>query len=293
MQKKITIIGATGHLGQKVAAKLVKKGAEVTAVVRDPQKAKDLLPADVRLVQGDVSDPSSLHSALKGTRTLYLTLNTESLDASLPFHTEREGIINVVEAAKENQVEHIMQIAGIDWLHPEFAVQGMKYGTNEIRKDGIAAVKNSGIAYTYFYCSFFLDSFPKFIQGNQMAVLGNHVHPIYFTNSSDLADLIFNAIGNKEAWNRDFAVQGQYSLSYPEAAEEFLRHYDSNVELAVLPLETVHQMGLPAEQAQFIEHMLTYVEQLKECQVSEETWRILGKPDRTIASFVRESLEEG
>ncbi len=292
MQKKITIIGATGHLGHRVASILAKKGTEVTAIVRDPARARSQLPDTIELVQGDVSDPSSLHSALSGTETLYISLNTESLDPGLPFHTEREGVFNIVAAARENGVRHMMQIAGIDFLHPEFAANGMTYQTNEIRKDGISAIKRSGIPYTFFYCSFFLDSFPKFLQDKQLAVIGNHVHPIFFTNTGDLADMVYNAIGNEAAWNRDFAVQGLDSLSYPEAAKEFLRHYDADAEVIALPLETIRHMGLPDDQAAFAEHMLTYVEQLKEQQVSAETWSILGKPNRSIETFVHELIEQ-
>ena len=39
MTKSITIIGATGHLGHRVAAKLAGKGVDVTAIVRDPATA--------------------------------------------------------------------------------------------------------------------------------------------------------------------------------------------------------------------------------------------------------------
>jgi uncharacterized protein YbjT (DUF2867 family) len=292
MTKKITIIGATGHLGHRVTAKLVEKGVDVTAIVRDPVSAKSKLPSQVHLVQGDVSDPSSLTSALQGTKTLYITLNTESLDTSLPFHTEREGVINVVAAAKEAGVQHIMQIAGVDTAYPEFSVEGMAYGTNAIRKGGIEAIKASGIPYTFFYCSFFLDSLPKFLMDNQLAVIGNHVHPIWFTNSSDLADLVFNAIGNEAAKNKEFAVQGRQAMTYTEAATEFLSTYAPEAEVVELPMDAVGQMGLPDEQATFIEHVLTFVQQLREEHVSEETWEVLGAPKHTISSFAEELRSE-
>lgn len=292
MTKKITIIGATGHLGHRVTTKLIEKVAEVTAIVRDPKAAKTKLPAGVHLVQGDVSDPASLVSALQGTETLYITLNTESLDTTLPFHTEREGVINIVAAAKEVGVQHIMQIAGVDYAYPEFSTEGLAYGTNAIRKHGIDAIKASSIPYTFFYCSFFLDSLPKLLMDNQLAVIGNHVHPIWFTNSSDLAELVFNAIGNDAAKNKEFAVQGQQAKTYTEAATEFLETYAPEAEVIQLPMEAVGQMGLPEDQATFIEHVLTFVQQLKEEQVAGETWEALGAPKYTISSFAKELREE-
>ena len=292
MTKKITIIGATGHLGRRVTTKLVEKGVEVTALVRDVVAAKSSLPAAVQLVRGDVSDPASLTSALQDTETLYITLNTESLNSSLPFHTEREGVINVVAAAKEAGVRHIMQIAGVDYIHPEFSTEGMIYGTNAIRKGGIDAIKSSGIPYTFFYCSFFLDSLPKFLMDNQLTVIGNHIHPIWFTNSSDLAELVFRAIGNEVARNKEFAVQGPQAMTYTDAATEFLAAYAPEAEVIHLPMEAVGQMGLPEEQAIFFEHVLTFVQQLREEQVSSETWKVLGSPKNTISSFARELRSE-
>ncbi|WP_170335978.1 SDR family oxidoreductase [Ruegeria arenilitoris] len=292
MTKKITIIGATGHLGHRVTKKLAEKGVEVTALVRDPEAAKAALPAGVRLVQGDVSDPASLLSALRGTETLYITLNTETLDTTAPFHTEREGVINVVAAAKETGVQHIMQIAGVDTAYPDFSTEGIAYGTNAIRQGGIDAIKASGIPYTFFYCSFFLDSLPKFLMDNQFAVIGNYVHPIRFTNSSDLAELVLNAIGNDAAKNKEFAVQGWQAKTYTEGATEFLKTYAPEAEVTQLPMETIGQMGLPEEQAVFMEHLLTFVQQLREELVAGETWEVLGKPKHTIASFAKELREE-
>lgn len=292
MTKKITIIGATGHLGHRVTAKLVEKGAKVTAIVRDPAAAKAALPAGVRLVQGDVSDPASLASALQGTETLYITLNTEALDTTMPFHTEREGVINVVAAAKEAGIQHIMQIAGVDYAYPEFTTEGMAYGTNAIRKGGIDAIKASGIPYTFYYCSFFLDSLPKLLMDNQLAVIGNHVHPIWFTNSSDLAELVYNAIGNDAAKNKEFAVQGQQAKPYAEAATEFLGTYAPEAAVIQLPMEALGEMGLPEELAAFMDHMLTFVQQLREEQVNGETRKVLGAPKHTIASFAKELREE-
>lgn len=292
MSKKITIIGATGHLGHRVTAKLVAQGAEVTAVVRDPARAKTILPASVRLVQGDVADPASLVTALADTETLYITLNTESLDVTLPFHSEREGVKNIVAAAQKTGVGHIMQIAGIDFIHPEFSTKGMAYGTNAIRKEGIAAIKVSDIPYTFFYCSVFMDSLPKFLEGGEMAVIGEHVNPIYFTNTTDLATLVFNAIDNPAARGKEFAVQGREAMTFAQGSEEFLRHFAPEAQVLNLPFETVRQMGLPEDQVIFFEHLLSFLEQTSEQQVSAETWRILGEPQTTIASFAQELRAE-
>ena len=286
--KRITIIGATGSLGLSITKQLTKSGIQVKAVVRDVEKAKELLPQRVEIVYGDVSDRESLNSALTGTETVYLNLNTTNWDENAPFQPEREGIINVIDESKELEVEHIMLIVGIDLSHPEFATKGMEYKTNRIRKPAIDYLKNSGIHYTYFHCSVFLDSFPSFIQGEEFAIIGNHRHPVYFTNTLDLSRVISNAIGNEKAYNQAFTIQGTEGLSFPEAAKRFVNIYNPKIHVSEYPLETIKHLGLPnKEYEDFMEHMLTYVEQLCEEQVSGPTWEVLGKPEFTIEEFTK------
>ena len=290
--KVITIIGATGTLGLPVTKELNDKGVRIKAVVRDVTKAKEMLPKNVEIVYGDVSDKASLEEALAGSETIYLSLNTTTWNENAPFHTEREGIINVIDISKSIGVKHIMQIVGIDLSNPEFATKGMKYKTNIIRKPAIEHMKKSGLHYTYFHCSVFLDSFPAFIQGEEFAIIGEHKHPVFFTNTIDLAENIYNAIGNEKTYDQSFTVQGREGVSFPEAAESFLRVYNPNIKVSEYPMETIKHIGLPSiEEEQFMEHMLTYVEQLKEEQVSEPTWEVLGKPKLSIEEFAKTLLK--
>ena len=284
--KTLTIIGATGTLGLPLSKKLSQKGIHIKAVVRDIEKAKELLPNTIEVVYGDVSDKKSLKTALEGSETIYLNLNTTNWDEDAAFQPEREGIINVIDVSKILGIKHIMQIVGIDSSHPEFATKGMEYKTNRIRKPAMEYLKHSGISYTFFHCSVFLDSFPTFIQGEDFGIIGNHQYPVFFTNTSDLAENISNAIGNEKSYNQSFTVQGTEGVSFPEAAKRFVSVYNSNIQVSEYPMETIKHIGLPSKEYEdFMEHMLTYVEQLKEEQVSQPTWEVLGKPQFTIEKF--------
>ena len=285
--KTLTVIGATGNLSVPVIHCLLNKGTQVKAIVRNLDKAKELLLESVEIVYGNVEDVHNLKQAFQGSDHIYISLNTTSLNPDLPFHTEREGVKNIVEAAKHNGVKQIMQIVGIDSLHEEFATKGMVYKTNLIRIPGMEAIKKSGIPYTFFHCSVFLDSFPVFIQENHFAIIGDHKYPIYYTNTSDLALNIFNAIGNPQAFNKVYAVQGKEGVLFEEAAKRFAAVYAPEVTVGVYPLSTIKEMGLPPEDEAFMEHMLSYVEQLKEEPVAERTWKELGEPETGIEAFAQ------
>lgn len=66
----ILVTGATGTVGRQVIEQLVRRGADVRALVRDPSKAD--FPAGVAVAQGDLLDVDSLRNAVSGVSTLFL-----------------------------------------------------------------------------------------------------------------------------------------------------------------------------------------------------------------------------
>ena len=59
---KVLVTGATGNVGSVVVAELLKRGAEVRALIRKPDGA-DKLPANVEVAIGDLLDPVSIEEA--------------------------------------------------------------------------------------------------------------------------------------------------------------------------------------------------------------------------------------
>lgn len=94
----IFVTGATGRVGQHVVKQLVKRGAAVRVLTRDPSKAN--LPSGVDVVQGDMLDVDSLRKAFTNVSTLFL-LNTvagdEFTQAIITLNIAREyGVKRVV-----------------------------------------------------------------------------------------------------------------------------------------------------------------------------------------------------
>jgi uncharacterized protein YbjT (DUF2867 family) len=68
----VFVTGATGRLGPHVIASLVARGERVRALVRDPGKARALLPADAELVQGDFAAIPTIEAELAAADTMLL-----------------------------------------------------------------------------------------------------------------------------------------------------------------------------------------------------------------------------
>src|SRR5689334_9975543 len=99
----ILVTGATGTVGRQVVEQLVKRGADVRALVRHPAKAD--LPAGAAVVQGDLLDVDSLRGALAGASTLFL-LNAVVADEFT------QGLI-ALNLAREAGIERIVYLSVI------------------------------------------------------------------------------------------------------------------------------------------------------------------------------------
>jgi uncharacterized protein YbjT (DUF2867 family) len=86
--RKIAVIGATGMLGKPVTEQLAAAGFEVTALVRNLEKASKGLPSSVKRVPADLRDLQSLKIALAGQDALYLNLSVQQTEKQSAFHTE-------------------------------------------------------------------------------------------------------------------------------------------------------------------------------------------------------------
>lgn len=99
----ILVTGATGTVGRQVVAQLVKRGAHVRTLVRNPSKAG--FPPGVDVVQGDLLDVDSVRSAFSGVSTLFL-LNAVVADE----YTQALIALNV---AREAGIERIVYLSVI------------------------------------------------------------------------------------------------------------------------------------------------------------------------------------
>ena len=99
----ILVTGATGTIGRNVVDQLVKRGADVRGLVRNPEKAE--LPAGVAVARGDLLDVDSVRSALSGVSTLFL------LNAVVP--DEFTQALTALNLAREAGIERLVYLSVI------------------------------------------------------------------------------------------------------------------------------------------------------------------------------------
>lgn len=99
----ILVTGATGTVGRNVVEQLVKRGADVRALVRNPAKVN--FPAGVDVAKGDLLDVDSLRSAFSDVSTLFL------LNAVVP--DELTQALIALNLTREAGVERLVYLSVI------------------------------------------------------------------------------------------------------------------------------------------------------------------------------------
>ncbi|MBD2385205.1 SDR family oxidoreductase [Cylindrospermum sp. FACHB-282] len=111
---KAFVAGATGETGRRIVQELIARNIPVRALVRDIEKARDILSPEVELVVGDVLQPESLSAALGDSTVLLCATGAKpSFDPTGPYKVDFEGTKNLVDAAKTKGIEHFVLVSSL------------------------------------------------------------------------------------------------------------------------------------------------------------------------------------
>ncbi|MEV5007335.1 NAD(P)H-binding protein [Streptomyces sp. NPDC056159] len=102
--QRILVTGATGTVGRQVVAELLARGHAVRALSRDAARAD--LPAGVEVVQGDLTEPAGLASALEGVTGLHL------ITFGGPYFAPLDTGLRILELARVAGVRRVTVLHG-------------------------------------------------------------------------------------------------------------------------------------------------------------------------------------
>ncbi len=156
MKKKIALFGASGRTGQHFLTEALKKGYEVKALVRNPQKISQNNPK-LAIVKGDVLKIQDVQKVVEGCD---IVVSLFGHVKGSPEWLQTDGTKNIVQSMKEENVERIISLSGGGLPFPEkdkpkFADKLirtiMKIVVPKVLNDAIKhheVLKNSGLKWT-------------------------------------------------------------------------------------------------------------------------------------------------
>lgn len=285
MISNVAIIGATGMLGKPVTRALAQNGFRITALVRDRLKAN--LPEGVTKLDGDVSNIKSLERLLTGQDALYINLSVKPHEKEKDFHTEAEGLKNILEVAKTKNLKRIVYLSSLVMRYQ--GMNGFNWWVFEVKRNAVNMIKNSGIPYTIFYPSTFMDNLHNANRrGNRILLSGNSVQKMWWISAEDYAKQVVASLKTSVAENKDYAVQGPEPFTSDEAAQEFIQHYPhAKLSISKAPIGLLKFLGKFSRGINYGYHIIEALNNYPEQFEAEETWKDLGRPSTTLRLFAK------
>lgn len=118
----VFVAGATGETGRRIVQTLAQRDITTRALVRDEEKARQVLPASVDIVIGDVLKPDDLREAIADCDTLICATGAQpSFDITGPYKVDYEGTTNLVDMAREKNIQHFVLVSSLcvsQFFHP-------------------------------------------------------------------------------------------------------------------------------------------------------------------------------
>jgi len=281
--QKILFIGASGMLGKPVALELYRASFPVSLFGRDVEKLQQLFPNST-VFKGDVFDVASLEAAMKGHEIVYANLSVAQSSKKNEKQPEREGVENIIAAAKKSGVKRIAYISSL--IKNYNGMNNFNWWALELKQAAVNAIKKSGLNYSIFYPSTFMECLDKqMLQGTKLMLAGRSEAPMWFIAGKDYGIQVAWAMKKAGDSNQEYIVQGLEPFTFDEAAKVFCNNYKSPVKIMKAPLTPLKYLGFLNQRMNYTYHICEALNKYPEKFESENTWNDLGKPSTTLADY--------
>jgi uncharacterized protein YbjT (DUF2867 family) len=241
----ILVIGATGLLGSDICKQLLADGRPVRALVRntsDPAKVEKLKSLGAEIFQGDVRDRASLDQACQRVTAVISTVSAMPFSYQAGVNdiqtVDQEGLINLIEAAKANQVSHFVYTS---------AVRGgrtYKCPLTDAKNEVERRLKESGLTYTILRPGAFMEVWlgpaVGFDAANGKAVIyGTGQNPLSWIAVHDITKFAVASLNHPAAKNTTLELGGPEAISPLDAVRCFEQAYERSFELQFVSVEAL------------------------------------------------------
>lgn len=155
----ILVTGGNGYVASYTITQLKKNTTQpIRALIRNESQSAKIREQEAEPVIGDVTDPESLKRACEGVdRIIHLAAVNRDKGTVTMQRVNAEGTINLVNAAKNAGVKHIVQVVGLG------ADANRPYPLASSQGIGVDYLMTSGVPYTILEASVIFGAGDEFL----------------------------------------------------------------------------------------------------------------------------------
>jgi uncharacterized protein YbjT (DUF2867 family) len=283
-KNKILVTGATGTIGTFVVEGLKELNVDFVALVRSEEKAAKLEQQGINTVIGDLSDNSSLESALEGIDKVFL------LSVTSPDSPEHQG--NLVKVAKQKGVKHIVKVSARGTATDANFNIGRWHAVTENQ------IKESGISYTFLHCHSFLQNlfFDAGTIKEQNAIYSSMGDgKIGMVDARDIAAVAVKTLTESGHENKTYVLTGPEAVSYYDVAEVLTKNLGKKISYVPLSLEAGRKGMLDSGMPEWLVNDMTSINKIyaenKGSEISPDIETVTGNPPVGLEKFVQDFID--
>lgn len=273
--KTVLVVGGTGMLGAPVVRQMLRDGLEVRVLVRDPEKAAQILGRQVDIVSGDVTDVDGLEQAM---------LDCDAVHISVGGPVDQISAENVASLAPRCGIQRIGYVSG-----STVADENRWFPMVEQKLAAEEAIKACGVPYTVFCPTWPMEQLPRFVVGGRATVIGDRQEPWHWFAADDMAAMVSQAFRMDEAAGKRLYIHGPEAVTTFDALTRFCSEFHPEI-------ESVGQMPIAAARAaadatgnqmlRMFAELMAYFEEAGEPGDPSEANRLLGTPSTTLDDWI-------
>ncbi|MEV6868011.1 NAD(P)H-binding protein [Streptosporangium subroseum] len=280
----ILVTGATGTIGSEVLRLLVRRGARLRALSRDPARLHLPVETDVEVVQADFEHPDSLHRAVDGVESVFLLT---APGARVPEHD-----LAMIDAACSAKVRKVVKLSAIGG-----AEQGTGRGArpSDWHDPGERALAAGGLAWSALRPSSFASNalhWARMIQAGEPVPNMTGTGTQGAVDPRDVAAVAVEALLTDELNGAAHTLTGPDLVSVPDQVATLAEELGRPIETVDVPPGAVREQMLAAGLDPSVVDVAVRGYQLVRAGgnavVTGDVERILGRPARTFRIWARD-----